>query len=113
MNYMTAMLISAIVIVGYTAAGGFFAASTTDFVQSIIMTVAIVFVLIYATVSAGGVSAVAENAKQLPGYLSFGFVIFRNYGRERAVQPFAHNHNSFVGTRLFRYAAYPSSLYGD
>ena len=71
MNYMTAMLISAIVIVGYTAAGGFFAASTTDFVQSIIMTVAIVFVLIYATVSAGGVSAVAENAKQLPGYLSF------------------------------------------
>lgn len=35
------------------------------------MTVAIVFVLIYATVSAGGVSAVAENAKQLPGYLSF------------------------------------------
>lgn len=71
MNYMTAMLISAIVIVAYTAAGGFFAASTTDFVQSIIMTVAIVFVLIYATVSAGGVSAVAENAKQLPGYLSF------------------------------------------
>lgn len=71
MNYMTAMLLSAIVIVGYTAAGGFFAASTTDFVQSIIMTVAIVFVLIYATVSAGGVSAVAENAKQLPGYLSF------------------------------------------
>lgn len=39
--------------------------------SSIIMTVAIVFVLIYATVSAGGVSAVAENAKQLPGYLSF------------------------------------------
>lgn len=71
MNYMTAMLISAIVIVAYTAAGGFFAASTTDFVQSIIMTVAIVFVLIYATVTAGGVSAVAENAKQLPGYLSF------------------------------------------
>lgn len=71
MNYMTAMLLSAIVIVGYTAAGGFFAASTTDFVQSIIMTVAIVFVLIYATVSAGGISAVAENAKQLPGYLSF------------------------------------------
>ena len=61
------MLNSPIVIVGYTAAGGFFAASTTDFVQSIIMTVAIVFVLIYATVSAGGVSAVAENAKQLPG----------------------------------------------
>ena len=44
-DYMTAMIISAIVIVSYTAAGGFLAASTTDFVQSIIMTFALLFVL--------------------------------------------------------------------
>ncbi len=69
-NYMTAMIISAIVIVGYTAAGGFMAASTTDFIQSIIMTVAIIFVLVFATTMAGGVGAVMENAKSLPGYLS-------------------------------------------
>ena len=71
-NYMTAMIVSAIVIVGYTAAGGFLAASITDLVQSIIMTIAILFVLIYATVQAGGVGAVMENANALPGYLSFG-----------------------------------------
>ena len=71
MDYMTAMIISAIVIVGYTAAGGFLAASTTDFVQSIIMTIAIVSILIFATVSAGGVGTVMENAQALPGYLSF------------------------------------------
>lgn len=70
MNYMTAMIISAVVIVAYTTAGGFFAASATDFVQSIIMTVAIVFVLVFSTISAGGVDAVVENAKALPGYLS-------------------------------------------
>ena len=70
-NYMTAMIISAIVIVGYTAAGGFLAASTTDFIQSIIMTFAILFVLVFATVSAGGVGVVLDNAKALPGYLSF------------------------------------------
>ena len=70
-NYMTAMLLSAVVIVGYTAAGGFLAASLTDLVQSIIMTIAIVFVLVYATVQAGGIGAVMENAKALPGYLSF------------------------------------------
>lgn len=70
MDYMTAMIISAIVIVGYTAAGGFLAASTTDFVQSIIMTIAIVSILIFATVSAGGVGTVMENAKALSGYLS-------------------------------------------
>lgn len=71
MNYMTAMIISAIVIVGYTATGGFLAASTTDFIQSIIMTFAIVFIVIFATVSAGGIDVVFENAKALPGYLSF------------------------------------------
>jgi len=69
-DYMTAMLVSAVVIVGYTAAGGFLAASITDLVQSIIMTFAILFVLIYATVQAGGMEAVLENAKALPGYLS-------------------------------------------
>lgn len=71
MNYMIAMIISAIVIVGYTAAGGFLAASTTDFIQSIIMTVAILFVLVFATASVGGVDVVMENAKALAGYLSF------------------------------------------
>ncbi len=69
-KYMTAMIISAIVIVGYTAAGGFMAASTTDFIQSIVMTVAILFVLIFSTVTAGGIDAVMDNAKNLPGYLS-------------------------------------------
>lgn len=71
MDYMAAMIISAIVIVGYTAAGGFLAASTTDFIQSIIMTIAIISILIFATVSAGGVGTVMENAQALPGYLSF------------------------------------------
>ena len=69
-NYMTAMIISAIVIVGYTAAGGFLAASTTDFIQSIVMTFALIFVLVFATVNAGGIGAVIGNAQTLPGYLS-------------------------------------------
>lgn len=71
MNYVTAMIISAIVIVAYTAAGGFLAASTTDFVQSIIMTISILFVLIFSVLSAGGMGAVVENAKALPGFFSF------------------------------------------
>ena len=69
-DYMTAMIVSAIIIVAYTAAGGFLAASTTDFIQSIVMTFAILFVLIFSTVSAGGISAVMNNAQELPGYLS-------------------------------------------
>ncbi len=69
-DYMTAMIISAIVIVAYTTAGGFLAASTTDFIQSIIMTIAIVSILIFATVTAGGLGNVIANAKALPGYFS-------------------------------------------
>ena len=70
-NYIAAMLISAVVIVAYTTAGGFLAASTTDFIQSIIMTVAIFFVLIYSTIQVGGIGVVVDNARQLPGYFSF------------------------------------------
>ena len=67
-DYKVAMIVSAVVIVAYTAAGGFLAASTTDFVQSIIMTVALLFVIVFATIKAGGVNAVIENAQALPGY---------------------------------------------
>ena len=51
--------------------GGFLAASTTDFVQSIIMSIALVVVLVFGVSVAGGFGAVAENARALPGYLSF------------------------------------------
>lgn len=69
-EYITAMIISAVVIVAYTTLGGFLAASTTDFIQSIVMTIAIVVVLGYGVSVAGGVDAVISNAQGLPGYLN-------------------------------------------
>ena len=70
-DYHTAMIASAIVIVVYTMLGGFLAASTSDFIQSIVMTVALLIVLGFGVSKAGGMSAVMDNARQLPGYLSF------------------------------------------
>ncbi len=70
MDYHTAMIISAIVIMVYTTLGGFLAASTTDFLQSIIMTVALIVITFFGISVAGGMGAVIENAKALPGYLS-------------------------------------------
>ncbi|MDO4344075.1 MAG: sodium/proline symporter [Eubacteriales bacterium] len=70
-DYFAAMIVSAVVIVGYTMLGGFLAASTTDFVQSIIMSVALIVVLVFGVSVAGGMDAVMENASALPGYLSF------------------------------------------
>ena len=69
-DYFAAMVISAIVIVGYTMLGGFLAASTTDFIQSIIMSLALIVVLVFGVNMAGGIDAVIANAKELPGYLS-------------------------------------------
>lgn len=69
-DYLIAMIVSAVVIVAYTMLGGFLAASTTDLVQSIVMTAALLVVLVFGTVSAGGVQAVIDNARALPGYLS-------------------------------------------
>ena len=69
-DYFWAMVISAAVIVGYTALGGFLAASTTDLIQSIVMTVALVIILGYGTYMAGGIEAVFENAENMPGFFS-------------------------------------------
>lgn len=69
-NYQVAMVISALIIVGYTTLGGFLAASTTDFIQSIIMSIALVIVFIFGINVSGGMSAVVENAQSLPGYLT-------------------------------------------
>ena len=49
--------------------GGFLAVSTTDLVQSIFMTVALIVVVCFGVGQAGGVDAVLENARSLPGYL--------------------------------------------
>ena len=68
-DYHTAMIISAIVIVLYTTIGGFLAASTSDFIQSIVMTIALVVILVFGINNAGGFSAVIDNAKDIPGYL--------------------------------------------
>ena len=69
-DYTAAMLVCAFVIIMYTMLGGFLAASTSDFLQSIIMTIALVVVLVYGIVNAGGLGEVIENAKALPGYFS-------------------------------------------
>ena len=68
-DYFTAMVISAIVIVLYTTLGGFLAASTTDLIQSIVMTIALVVVVGFGINFAGGWDNVVTNANSMPGFL--------------------------------------------
>ncbi len=81
-DYQVAMVISALVIVAYTALGGFLAASTSDFMQSIIMTIAIFVVVIFGINSVGGLDNVMSNAKEMAGYLSFTEISAANGGVE-------------------------------
>lgn len=69
-DYVTAMVVSGIVIVAYTTLGGFLAASTTDFIQSIVMTIALIAMVVFGVSVAGGLDVVMDNARALPGYLS-------------------------------------------
>jgi sodium/proline symporter len=69
MDYMTAMIISAAVIILYCTLGGFLAASTTDFVQSIVMTIALLVVVGFGEGLVSGFDSVFANVKGLDGYL--------------------------------------------
>lgn len=82
-DYIVAMMISALVIVSYTMLGGFLAASTTDLIQSVVMTIALVVVVGFGIRMAGGWDVVAANANEIPGYLSMthmGNVVTKEVG---------------------------------
>ena len=69
-DYHIAMIFGAIVIITYTVLGGFLAVSTTDLVQSIFMTIALIVIVFFGISRAGGMGIVMENARALPGYLN-------------------------------------------
>lgn len=69
-DYHVAMVAGAVVIIGYTVLGGFLAVSTTDLIQSVVMTIALTVIVFFGISQAGGWDAVMENAKSLEGYLS-------------------------------------------
>lgn len=69
-DYHVAMILGAIVVVGYTVLGGFMAVSTTDLIQSIVMSISLIVIVFYGIHVAGGWNAVTSNAQSLAGYLS-------------------------------------------
>lgn len=75
MQYKTAMILSAVVIVGYCTMGGFLAASITDLIQSIVMTVALFVVLGLSEGIIGGFDSIFESAKNMTGY----FDLFKGF----------------------------------
>ncbi len=70
LSYHSMMIAGAIFVIVYTLLGGFLAESASDFMQAIVMIVALVVILTLGTVAAGGIGAVLTNARAIPGYFS-------------------------------------------
>ena len=71
MPYQVMMIVGAAFVLLYTLLGGFLAESISDFMQSIVMIVALTAIVIVGLVQAGGIGAVVENAQEIPGFLEF------------------------------------------
>lgn len=70
-SYTTMMIVGAAFVLIYTLLGGFLAESASDFMQAIVMVVALAIIVVIGTVKAGGLNAVIENAREIPGFLEF------------------------------------------
>ena len=70
-DYIPMMIVGAVFVLLYTIIGGFLAESASDFMQAVVMIVALIVVVTVGCISAGGVDDVITNAKQIPGFLEF------------------------------------------
>ncbi|MBE6940060.1 MAG: sodium/proline symporter PutP [Ruminococcaceae bacterium] len=70
-SYVPMMILGAIFVLVYTVLGGFLAESASDFMQGVVMFVALSVVITVGTIQAGGFGAVLENAKSIPGFFEF------------------------------------------
>ena len=69
-DYHAMMIVGALFVVLYTVIGGFLAESASDFMQGVVMFCALVIVVSLGVINAGGIGAVIDNAKEIPGYFS-------------------------------------------
>ena len=70
-DYHIMMVIGAVFVVVYTFLGGFLAESASDFMQAVVMVLALIIILTLGTIAAGGLGEVFANLKAIPGYLGF------------------------------------------
>jgi sodium/proline symporter len=69
-NYFAAMVIlGAVLVTLYTLLGGFLAESMTDLIQGFLMIGALLLVMIFGYVHAGGFAAITDNLKNFPRFL--------------------------------------------
>ncbi len=70
-SYISMMILGAVFVLLYTILGGFLAESASDFMQAIVMIIALTVIVAIGTVKAGGFGEVIANSREIPGFLEF------------------------------------------
>jgi sodium/proline symporter len=74
--YAAMVILGAALVMIYTLLGGFMAESMTDFIQGLLMIGALLLVLIFGFVHAGGFTGIAENLRNFPRFADiFGIAV--------------------------------------
>lgn len=68
LQYQIVMIAGAVIVILYTFLGGFLAESVSDFLQGIVMIIALCAVLTVGVIAAGGIPAILDNIKSIPGF---------------------------------------------
>ncbi|MBE6886624.1 MAG: sodium/proline symporter [Ruminococcaceae bacterium] len=71
MPYQVMLIVGAVFVLLYTILGGFLAESVSDFMQAIVMIVALTVIVVIGVAQAGGIGQVFANAQEIPGFLEF------------------------------------------
>ncbi|MDR2784889.1 MAG: sodium/proline symporter [Treponema sp.] len=70
-NIVAMVILGAALVLAYTLLGGFMAVGMTDLVQGFLMVGALLLVLIFGAVNAGGISGIAQNLANFPRFTDF------------------------------------------
>ena len=69
-EYHITMLVGAAIIIVYTVLGGLAAVATIDLIQSVVMSIALISIVCFGIIQAGGWDQVVFNAQGMAGYLN-------------------------------------------
>lgn len=108
-SYMSMVIVGVVFVLIYTMIGGFLAESASDFMQAIVMIVALVVVVAVGTVSAGGLGEVVENAKGIPGFFEM-FGMASPIVDENGVQLVANGAAQFGGKSAYGFITIVSTM---
>ncbi|MDR1970329.1 MAG: sodium/proline symporter [Treponema sp.] len=70
-NMVAMVILGASLVLIYTLLGGFMAVGMTDLIQGMLMVGALVLVLIFGCVNAGGIAGIARNLENFPRFTDF------------------------------------------